>query len=202
MSRFRTAILACFTVSLCILLFPFQPGRQHSVTCASPASAQPEPTEYFVSLADPGQSSGSRQHSAARGQRRAHARHAGMECPVPGSQLRRQCRGRAGSGCLGRGGGRPQDQRPASGRSLRLRDASSSATTFISMPRAVRQRAGCRSRLFQLGHGADVLACLALATDEHSSAGCSHNVGAARPACSGRSGARQGRPDGRDCAQL
>lgn len=53
MSRFRTAILACFTVSLAFVV-PIPAWSATSVSCSSPASAQPEPTEYFVSLADPG----------------------------------------------------------------------------------------------------------------------------------------------------
>lgn len=53
MKRFRTAIIACFTVSLAFVL-SVPAWSVTSVTCSSPASAQPEPTEYFVSLADPG----------------------------------------------------------------------------------------------------------------------------------------------------
>lgn len=53
MSHFRTAVIACFTVSLAFVLsVPGWPATP--VNCSSPASAQPEPTEYFVSLADPG----------------------------------------------------------------------------------------------------------------------------------------------------
>ena len=53
MKRFRTAIIACFTGCLAIVL-AVPAWSATSVTCSSPASARPEPTEYFVSLADPG----------------------------------------------------------------------------------------------------------------------------------------------------
>lgn len=53
MKRFRTATIACFTVGLAFVL-SVPAWSATSVSCSSPASAQPEPTEYFVSLADPG----------------------------------------------------------------------------------------------------------------------------------------------------
>lgn len=53
MNRFRTTLLPSFTAVLAFALSV--PGwSAAAVNCSSPASAQPEPTEYFVSLADPG----------------------------------------------------------------------------------------------------------------------------------------------------
>ena len=53
MKRFRTAIIACFNLGLALIL-SIPAWSATSVNCSSPASAQAEPTEYFVSLADPG----------------------------------------------------------------------------------------------------------------------------------------------------
>ena len=53
MKYLRAAITACFILGLSFVL-SIPVWSATSVTCSSPASAQPEPTEYFVSLADPG----------------------------------------------------------------------------------------------------------------------------------------------------
>jgi len=47
-----TALLACSMITV-LFVFAARAVAATPVTCASPASAQPEPTEYFVSLADP-----------------------------------------------------------------------------------------------------------------------------------------------------
>jgi len=51
-NRPRTALLAS-SIIIVLLVFAPRAFAATPVTCASPASAQPAPTEYFVSLADP-----------------------------------------------------------------------------------------------------------------------------------------------------
>lgn len=52
MSRSRIAVCTC-SIAAALLLFATGASAATPVTCASPASTQPEPTEYFVSLSDP-----------------------------------------------------------------------------------------------------------------------------------------------------
>ena len=83
------------------------------VSCTSPASAQPEPTEYFVSLADPADHLAHVSIRLRNGRRNAHSCHAGLECAVPGSQLCRERGGCPRAGWFRRRGRGPQhhDQR-------------------------------------------------------------------------------------------
>ena len=53
MNRYRTVIVACLCVLFtCSFSRPALASTATPVTCSSPALASPEPTEYFVSLAD------------------------------------------------------------------------------------------------------------------------------------------------------
>ena len=147
------------------------------MTCTSPASAQPEPTEYFVSLANPAE----------------HLAHVSIDCRKVRELARSICQSGMRLYQVRNFAANVEDVRAqdAAGAPAQVRNTTTSEWKIAAPPGCVVVSydihldvpgpfGSCAERgagLLQLGDGADVRSLAALATREPSAAGCSCHLG-------------------------